>query len=588
MYLVGTVALVFVDLFDTFTPKLTQWAIDHLAAVLDGRVPANPLVNLFPASWFGEGATIGGMWVYGALGAALVAVTGLFRYVMSMSYARAGITLIHDLRGRFFAHLQRLDTSYHDHTKIGDQMSLATNDTEACRMFFGIGMLLLLDTAIYFVMVPAYMLSISPKLMFASMVTLPLIPLIVAKLTTTVEKRFERVQAQFATLSGRAQESYSGAKVVKSFAREDAEVAAFAKLARDYVGKSLHFARIFTAEAPLLSMLVGFSSLVVVTYGGALVIREEITIGEFIAFFQYLFRLSWPMIGLGWTIMLFQRARVSMGRIEEVMEIEPGIHDPEHPITPSSDDGNVEIRNLTFAFGRDVAPAVVDLDITIPAGRTLGIVGPVGSGKSTILSLIPRLYDPPPGTVFVDGVDVRHFALGDLRGRIGVVPQETFLFGESVGRNIALGAGNGELSKERRRECAALAAIDREIEALPNGYDTLLGERGVNLSGGQKQRMAIARALARDPTILLLDDCLSSVDTQTESTILGNLRKVTRHRTTIIVSHRVSTVMEADEIVVMASGRIIERGTHDGLIGQGGYYADLHERQRIEAAEEDA
>jgi ATP-binding cassette subfamily B multidrug efflux pump len=253
IYIVGTVALVFVDLLDTFTPKLTQWVIDHLAAVLDGKSPVNPLVELLPAGWFTADALVGGVWVYGALLAIIVAITGFLRYVMSMSYARAGVTLIHNLRGRFFAHLQRLDAGYHDRTRVGDHMSLATNDTDACRMFFGIGMLLLLDTTIYFIMVPAYMLSISAKLMFASLITLPLIPLIVAKLTTTVEKRYEKVQAQFATLSGRAQESYSGAKVVKSFAREEAEVESFAKLARDYVRKSLSFARVYSAEMPLLA-----------------------------------------------------------------------------------------------------------------------------------------------------------------------------------------------------------------------------------------------------------------------------------------------------------------------------------------------
>jgi len=277
-----------------------------------------------------------------------------------------------------------------------------------------------------------------------------------------------------------------------------------------------------------------------------------------------------------------------MGRIEEVMAIEPGIRSPERPPVPGQNGGAVEIRDLTFAYGAEAGPVLHGIDLAVPAGKTLGIVGPVGAGKSTLLMLLPRLYDPPPGTVFVDGVDVRELDLADLRARIGAVPQETFLFGETVTRNIALGARDGDLPPARIRECAELAGIAKEIDHLPRGYDTLLGERGVNLSGGQKQRMAIARALARDPKILLLDDCLSSVDTRTESAILGNLRRVTRDRTTLIVSHRVSTVMEAHEIVVLTEGRVVERGTHAELLRLGGIYADLHERQRIEAAGEDA
>ncbi len=586
-YIVGTLALILVDLLDTFTPKLTQWVIDHLVAAGEGTRASNPLVDLCPPDWFGPDAAAGGMWVYGLLLVVLVGATGFFRYLMSMSFARAGVQLIHDLRGRFFAHLQRLDGTYHDRTKVGDHMSRATNDTDACRMFFGIGLLLLLDTGFYFIMVPAYMLSISAKLMFASLATLPLIPLIVAKLETTVESRFEKVQAQFSTLSERAQESYSGAKVIKSFAREEAEVQAFGKLSREYLKKSLSFARILSLEMPLLSLLVGFADLVVVLYGGSLVIRGEISVGEFAAFFQYLLRLSWPMIGLGWTIMLFQRARVSMGRIEEVMAIEPGIREPSDPVVPEDQGGGLEIRGLTFAYGEDTPPVVRDLDIVVAPGRTLGIVGTVGSGKSTILSLIPRLYDPPDGTVFLDGVDIRRIPLETLRTRIGVVPQETFLFGESVRKNIALGVPDGPADDEWIRRCASLALISDEIEALPNQYETLLGERGVNLSGGQKQRVAIARALARDSAVLLLDDCLSSVDTQTESAILENLRRVRKDRTTVVVSHRVSTVMDLDEIVVFAEGHIVERGTHVELIARDGVYADLHERQRIEAEEGD-
>ena len=581
LYFAGIAALLFVDLLDTFTPKITQWVIDHLTLETSGTRPSNPLVTVLPDSWYGPGSAVGGMWTYGVLLSVIVALTGVFRYVMSISFAKAGIRLIHVIRGRFFAHLQRLDASFHDTSKVGDHMSRATNDTDACRMFYGIGLLLLLDTAIYFLMVPAYMMSISWKLMLASMLTLPLIPLIVARLSTLVEERFEKVQEQFSTLSERARESFAGAKVIKSFAREDAEVRSFAKLAREYVSRSLSFARVLALEVPSLTLLLGLADLMVVVYGGSLVIRGEITVGEFAAFFQYLIRLSGPMIGLGWVVTLYQRARVSMTRIEEVMALEPGIKEPEGAEPVERFRGEVRVDHLTFRYGEETEPALRDVSLAVAPGATLGIVGPVGSGKSTLLNLLPRLYDPPPGTVFIDGKDVRELPLEALRTRIGPVPQDTFLFGEKVRANIALGHPRGEPREGAVEEAARLARVDEEIRALPAGYETLLGERGVNLSGGQKQRVAIARALTRDPDLLLLDDCLSSVDTETESAILANLRTVIRGRTTIIVSHRVSTVKDADEIIVIQGGRITERGTHEALVRANGYYADLYRRQKL-------
>jgi ATP-binding cassette subfamily B protein len=578
-YVAGTLALLVVNFLDTFTPKITQWGIDHVVQSVAGRPVESPLLRVLPDAWFPATSPGSGLWVYALAMALVVATTGAFRYVMSISYARAGVNLIHDLRGRFFGHVQRLDAAWHDHQKTGDHMSLATNDTEAARMFFTIGLLLLFDTAFYFIMVPAYMLTISVPLTLMSVVTLPLIPLVVMRLTGTAERRFEAVQEQFASLSERARESYSGARVIKSFAREEAEVRSFAKLCRAYVSKSLRFQKLAAVQGPVLALLLGLADLVVVVYGGTLVLRGEISVGQFAAFFQYLIRLSGPMIGLGWTITLYQRGRVGLSRIEEVLDTLPAIVEPEEPAVLADIAGRIEIRDLTFAYPGAPTPALAGLSVTVRAGGTLGIVGPVGSGKSTLLALIPRLYDPPPGTVFIDGEDIRRIPLGLLRSRVGAVPQDTFLFSETVRENIASGWPGETPPPGRVEACAEIAGIAGEAATLPRGFDTLLGERGVNLSGGQKQRVAIARALARDPAILLLDDCLSSVDTETEARILGNLREAKRGRTTLIVSHRVATVMDADEILVLRDGRVAERGRHADLVRLGGTYAEIWRKQ---------
>lgn len=595
-YLVGTLALIFVDVFDTFTPKLVQWAIDHMELMTTGGDPealGNPLRTLLADSLMAGDAYLGGIWIYAVGYVSVVAMTGLSRYFMSINYARASITLTHDLRCRFFAHVQRLHAGHHDRSTTGEKMSLSTSDMDAVRMFFGFGLLLMFDTVLYFTMVPAYMATINVKLMLAGMLTVPLIPIIVAKLANAIEERYEYMQEQFAVLSERSRESYAGAKVVKSFVQEESEIRTFAKLSREYFRRGLHLAKVMTLENPLLVLLLGLADLVVVVYGGTMVISGEITVGEFFAFFQYLIRLSGPMIALGWVVSLYQRGRVSMNRIEKILNIEQAITEPENPDDVDTLHGGVEVRDLTFAYFPHGEPnregeenpgdALVDINLKVEPGETLALVGPVGAGKTTLLNLLPRLYDPPAGTVFLDGHDVRQISLEVLRTQIGVVPQETFLFSESILDNIALGMlGQDEVDPEWLRECARIAQVDKDIEDFPKGFDTLLGERGVNLSGGQKQRVAIARAIARRPALLLLDDCLSAVDTHTEEAILSELKNVMKQCTTVIVSHRLSTVEHADEILFLDKGRIIERGKHDELLNAKGAYFDLWKRQQLE------
>jgi ATP-binding cassette subfamily B protein len=396
-----------------------------------------------------------------------------------------------------------------------------------------------------------------------------------------IHDRFEVIQEQFSRISARAQENLAGIRVVKAFAREESETSEFQRLNEEYVRRSASLIRLWGIFYPMMSALIGLSAVALLWYGGRMVVAGQLSLGEFVAFLSYLSILTWPTIAAGWVINIFQRGAASMERILRILRTAPGIRSDTPPGDPWSALGAIEIRNLSYRYPGSVRPVLKEISLHVPAGSTLAIVGQTGSGKSTLANLIPRLFDPPPGTIFVDGRDVHSWPLADLRRLIGYVPQETFLFSDTIRANIAFGMA-GEIPDAQLEWAAGVSAIAEDIQTFPEGFKTFVGERGITLSGGQKQRVALSRALAKSPKILILDDAFSSVDTYTEEKILQGFRQAMRDRTTILISHRVSTVKEADHIVVMRDGAIVERGTHESLMATGGAYSDLYHKQLLE------
>ena len=517
---------------------------------------------------------------YALLLLAVAATKGIFQFLTRWILIGVSREVEFDLRNDLFRHLESLSYSYYQRTRTGDVMARATNDLNAVRMLLGPAIMYSANTIVFTAGALAFMLAISPRLTLYAFLPLPVVSIVIQYFGRRIHERFEKIQAMFSEISARAQENFSGARVVRAYVQEEAEIRGFETSNREYIGRSLKLVRLMGMLWPTLETMLGLAIVLVLWLGGREVLYGRISLGDFVAFNTYMVLLTWPIIALGWVINIFQRGTASMGRIDEILTEKPEIDDRNAVPTVSKHElqGEIEFRGLNFSYNG--VPVLRDIHLQIPAGSSLAIVGPTGSGKTTLVSLIPRIYDAEPGAVLIDGRPVREYPLEFLRRNIGFVPQETFLFSETVRENIAFGkpeAGDAEV-----RAAAEGASIAADIESFPEQYQTMVGERGITLSGGQKQRTAIARALIRSPRILVLDDALSSVDTHTEDKILNHLRDLMAGRTTIFISHRVSTVRNADRIAVLHGGRIVELGTHDELIARDGYYTDLYNKQLLE------
>jgi len=548
---------------------------------------------------------------YGALLLAIGLLGGTFQFLARRILIGASRDIEYDMRNDFFAHLEKLPLAYFQAHRTGDLMSRATNDLNAVRMMIGPSIMYSANTMLTFGVALVVMISIDPRLAAWSLIPLPFVSISVKLFGTAIHKRFERIQAQLSDVSAVAQEALSGVRVVRAYRQEAAELERFRVSIDEYLRRNRRLIVLQGFFFPSMGFFLGLGALIVVWLGSREVIAGRITVGQFVAFNAYLAMLSWPMIAFGWVTNMLQRGMASWKRMIEVLETEPSIADTVR-LKPDTTEtsvvsgfsrtirGQIEFRDLVFSYGD--APVLKHVSATIEAGQTVALVGVTGSGKSTLISLLARLHDPPPGAVFIDGIDVREIPLATLRSAIGFVPQEPFLFSDTLADNVAFGldaqqdgtqrpqssqnqktlTGFAFQRRERIEAAAAIARLDKDVADFPKGYETMVGERGITLSGGQKQRTALARAIVIDPRILILDDALSAVDTYTEEEILSRLRGVMRERTSIIVSHRISTVRDADVIFLLDQGRIAERGTHQELIGRDGLYAALHKKQLLE------
>ena len=533
-----------------------------------------------------HGVTRGKIFHYALLILAVAVIKGIFLFLMRWILIGVSRDIEFDLRNDIFANLERQSQSFYHTHRTGDIMARTTNDLNAVRQLLGPAIMYSANTICFTVGALYFMLHISPWLTLCAFVPLPIASVMVQYFGHRIHYRFERIQAMFSDISARAEENFSGARLIRAFAQEEPEIASFERANQEYIGRSLHLVRLMGMLWPTLEFVLGLSLVLTLFVGGRQVVEGHITSGNFVSFNTYMVLLTWPMIALGWVINLFQRGTASVTRIDELLRQKPEIADNEIDPAIAADarlNGDIEFRDLSFAYVDEAGhrtEVLHHINLHVPAGTSLAIVGPTGSGKSTLVGLIPRLHDAPAGSLYLDGRSIRDFPLATLRGSIGYVPQETFLFSDTIRENIAFGAPGATM--EDILQAATAAHIGNEILEFPQGFETVVGERGITLSGGQKQRTAIARAVIRNPRILVLDDALASVDTYTEEQILDELRRIMQGRTTIFISHRVSTVRNADRIAVLVAGRIAELGTHDELLARNGYYTSLYEKQRLE------
>jgi ATP-binding cassette subfamily B protein len=559
-YLWGTLSCIATNAAAVQFPRVLGWAIDKMQK---------------------NQATREAILGFAGLLVAISLTKGIFLY--SQRWILIGISreIEFDLRNDLFLNLERQDSGFYQRYRTGDIMARLTNDLNAVRMLLGPALMYSANTVFFTVFALYFLLHLSPWLTLVALAPMPLASILVQYLGHRIHDRFERIQASFSEISSQAQENYSGARLIRAFAREDSQIGLFEQLNRRYIARSLRLVQLMGMLWPTLEFVLGVSMAITLLAGGHLVIAHRISVGDFVEFNTYMILLIWPIIAVGWVVNLFQRGTASVVRIDELLKAEPAIDDSAADAAIPADavlQGEIEFRNLNFSYGE--TEVLRDISLKISAGSSLAIVGPTGSGKSTLVNLISRMYEAPEGSLLIDGRPVRDYPLAVLRHNIGMVPQETFLFSETLRENLAFGVPNA--GAEELLKAAEAAHILKEFEEFPQGFETMVGERGVTLSGGQKQRSAIARALLRRPAILILDDALASVDTYTEERILGGLRNYTSTATTILISHRVSTVRNADRIAVLDRGRIVELGGHDELLALDGYYASLYQKQQLE------
>ncbi len=506
---------------------------------------------------------------------------GFFRYLIRQMIIVVSREIEYDLREDFWQHIQKLPLRYFQNNSTGNVMAHATNDVNAVRSFLGPAVMYSADTFIRLIIVVSVMISLNASLTFYSLLPLPLLSVIVYKIGKLIHEKFTLIQEKFSELTTKAQENFSGIRVIKSYVREENEINEFRKLSKDFLLRNMNMIKIQAYLQPVLFLITGLSVIIVIWLGGIKIIHGSLNLGDLTAFIAYLGILTWPMIAFGWVINMVQQAEASMKRLNKILSEPYEIEDNESTDHLKVDiSGEIEFKNVSFQYNENLPYVLNNINLKIPSGTSLAIMGYTGEGKTSLINLIPRLYDCTAGEVLIDGKNVKSIPLKILRTKIGVVQQESFLFSDSIANNISYGLRT--FSKDKVINSSKIAHFDKDVETFPNGYETIMGERGITLSGGQKQRACLARAIAIDPKILILDDSFSAVDTNTEEEILKNLKKFMKDRTSIIISHRISTVKDADKIVVLSKGKIIEEGSHEKLISLGGIYADLHYKQLLE------